>query len=198
MDIALLSLYLKNLPDSLPVSTPDSNINQLLHFSLDEEWVEEIGEEHTVNRSLEVALKNFGPRNDEGVFRITERGPGLEALPGVLQHWLGKYPNALLLQRWLQDSIASAKACFILHGKSVSSFLYTRKLCGLTAGLIIAPDTRRDRFNGQRYNAGGWSNSANRIFTQRTTIKEEDSRHSQERQIKGQAKGFGEWEETRY
>lgn len=147
MDIALLSLYLKNLPDSLPFSAPDSNVNQLLHFSLDEEWVEDIGEEHTVNRSLEVALKNFGPRNDEGVFKITERGPGLEALPGVLQRWLGKYPDALLLQRWLQDSIASAKACFILHGKSVSNFLYTGKLCGLTTELIIASNTRRGRLN---------------------------------------------------
>jgi hypothetical protein len=43
------------------VSSPLSSLNQLLHFSLDHEWVLEIGEEHAVNQSLEIALQDDLP-----------------------------------------------------------------------------------------------------------------------------------------
>ncbi|KAJ7817489.1 hypothetical protein B0H14DRAFT_2601991 [Mycena olivaceomarginata] len=40
-------------------------INRLSDFCLDADWVESIGEEMTVNREIEAAIFEFGPRNDE-------------------------------------------------------------------------------------------------------------------------------------
>ena len=104
MDIAaqakvkLLKHYLANLPHSLPPLTDHSSLNQLLFFSPDQEWVLDVGEECAVNRSLEVALQDFGPRNDSGIFKIMAQGPALIALPDVLAHWLEKYPQSFMLQ----------------------------------------------------------------------------------------------------
>jgi len=57
--IQVVKHYINALPKSLPVSNPSSSLNQLLYFSLDQEWVLEIGEEHAVNRSLEIAMQDF-------------------------------------------------------------------------------------------------------------------------------------------
>ena len=104
MDIAvtraqvhLLKHYLSSLPDSVPPLNESSSLNQLLSFSPDQEWVLDIGEECAVNRALEVALQDFGPRNDKGVFKITGQGAALTALPDVLAHWLEKYPQSFFL-----------------------------------------------------------------------------------------------------
>ena len=37
--------YLSSLPDKLPALEPESSANALLSFSLDPEWVEDVGEE---------------------------------------------------------------------------------------------------------------------------------------------------------
>ena len=44
--LQLLKHYLTALPKALPLSPPTSSLNKLLNFSLDQEWVLEIGEEH--------------------------------------------------------------------------------------------------------------------------------------------------------
>jgi hypothetical protein len=67
-DISLLRLYMENLPQELPFAELGDEINRLSDFCLDADWVESIGEEMTVNREIEAAIFEFGPRNDEGVF----------------------------------------------------------------------------------------------------------------------------------
>jgi hypothetical protein len=39
------------------VADQDAKINRLLNFSLDDEWVQDVGEEGAINRKIKVALK---------------------------------------------------------------------------------------------------------------------------------------------
>jgi hypothetical protein len=112
--------YLSCLPDTLPTAGPESSVNSLLTFSLSPEWVEDIGEEGAVNQALEAALFNFLPRNEAGIFKITTRGPAIIALPDVLETWITKYPKSVILQKWLQNTLDSAKACFAQNNVPVS------------------------------------------------------------------------------
>ena len=105
-------LYLSSLPDTLPATGPESSANALFSFSLNPEWVEDVGEEGAVNQALEAALFNFLPRNDAGIFKITARGSAITALADVLETWIQKYPTSVILQKWLQNTLDSAKACF--------------------------------------------------------------------------------------
>ena len=62
-----LKLYLQALPLALPlVDAADQNakINQFLTFSVDEE--------SAINWEIKVALQQFLPRNDSGIFYITQ------------------------------------------------------------------------------------------------------------------------------
>ena len=120
--IERLAFYLESIPNKLPLAPPESKLNALLNFSLDPEWIEEIGEEACVNREIEAALFEFGPRNDQGIFQIKERGPALEAFPAVLRTWLDKYPKSFFLLKWLQNAIDSAVECFTHLGVAVSPF----------------------------------------------------------------------------
>jgi hypothetical protein len=56
------------------VDAADQNakINQFLAFSVDKEWVQDVGEEGAINREIEVTLQQFLPRNDSGIFYITQ------------------------------------------------------------------------------------------------------------------------------
>jgi hypothetical protein len=45
--------YLSSLPDTLPATGPEFSANALLSFSLNPEWVEDVGEEGAVNQALE-------------------------------------------------------------------------------------------------------------------------------------------------
>jgi hypothetical protein len=125
-----LKTYLKALPETLPLSGPTSKLNRLLEFTVDEKWVSDVGVEGAVNREIEVALGNFLPRNNDGIFYIKERGPAIEALAEVLELYHG--PGCLLsgspiLKLWLDDAIASAKKCILTHGGKVSSINSHRK-----------------------------------------------------------------------
>ena len=118
-----LKLYLQALPLALPlVDAADENakINRFLAFSVDEEWVQDVGEEGAVNREIEVALQQFLPRNDSGIFYITQRGQGIEALANVLEYWVMKLPDSSMLHSWLKSSIDSAEKCILKYGGEVS------------------------------------------------------------------------------
>ncbi|KAI9511692.1 hypothetical protein F5148DRAFT_974765, partial [Russula earlei] len=118
-----LKLYLKALPEALPlvdITNQDAKINRLLMFSIDEEWVQDVGEEGTVNREIEVALQQFLPRNDAGIFYITQQGKGIEELATVLEYWVTKLPGSTILQSWLKSSINSAEKCILKYGGKVS------------------------------------------------------------------------------
>ncbi|KAJ7919973.1 hypothetical protein B0H13DRAFT_2319895 [Mycena leptocephala] len=116
--IRLLKLYTMALPDALPMEQPDDKINKLLGFELDAEWVASIGELAAVNRELENAIWGYGgPRSDDGIFKITTRGPAIQNLADILEYWLAKYPDAFQLQKWLQDATASASAIILAHKK---------------------------------------------------------------------------------
>lgn len=114
-----LKACLQALPDGLALADENSPVSQLLNFSLDADWVEDIGEEMAVNRQLEAALNEYMPRNDAGIFFITHRGPALVALADVLEFWLGKYPGSVLLQLWLKNATDSGHKCIIQRGGQV-------------------------------------------------------------------------------
>ena len=124
--------YLGSLPNTLPITGRESSINALLSFSLNPEWVEDVGEEGAVNQALEAALFQFLPRNDAGIFKITTRGPAISALANVLETWIKKYPASMILQKWLQNALDSAKACFaecnVPVGKPFTPYQYFHRL----------------------------------------------------------------------
>ena len=59
-------IYLKALPETLPISGPLSKLNKLQNFVLDDDWVKE-ETEGAVNRKIEAALGGFLPRNNDGI-----------------------------------------------------------------------------------------------------------------------------------
>ncbi|KAG6874765.1 hypothetical protein C0992_006641, partial [Termitomyces sp. T32_za158] len=137
--IRQLKSYLRALPPDLELVNPkdtEAKVNRLLDFGLDEEWIQDVGEEGAVNREIEVALQKFLPRNDSGIFFITQRGKGVEALADVLEYWVDKLPDSIVLQSWLQSSIDSARKCIQSHGQEVCSSLYSiRRLQNLDGQL---------------------------------------------------------------
>lgn len=117
--ISKLRFLLKNLPDSLPLkSAEDASIN-FLGFEPDPEWIDRIGTvEGAVNREIEVRV---GPRNNaEGTFKLTERGPGIEALADVLEKYTTEFPDDVILNKWVADSSRAAENAFRDAEKSVS------------------------------------------------------------------------------
>jgi len=75
-------------------------------FSLDSDWVEAIGSvQGAVNRELEVRL---GTRAN-GPIEFVERGPQVEALVGVLDHYSTQFPDNILLATWIDDVLATSR-----------------------------------------------------------------------------------------
>ena len=60
-------IYLKGLPETLPISSPLSKLNKLQNFVLNDDWVKDVGIEGAVNlnREIEAALGGFLPRNND-------------------------------------------------------------------------------------------------------------------------------------
>ena len=142
-----LKIYLKALPETLPISTPFSKLIRLQNFVLDDDWVKDIGIEGAVNREIEAALGDFLPRNNDGIFYIKERGPAIEALADVLEHYHG--PGCMLsgspiLKLWLDNAIASAKKCILTHGGKVSSIYSHRINCGRLTVSVKLPTLTTD------------------------------------------------------
>jgi hypothetical protein len=106
--VQTLRLYLTSLPQSLPLSSKATPKNDFRNFSPDADWIEDIGEEGAVNRELEIRLgsRSMGP------VTLSEHGPGLTALADVLEKYLVKYPESVILEKWLVDMIRSAELAF--------------------------------------------------------------------------------------
>jgi hypothetical protein len=99
-----LDLYLRGLPSSLAISESFSRYN-FAQFSLDPDWVDAIGSvQGAVNRELEVRL---GTRAN-GPIEFVERGPQVEALVGVLDHYSTQFPDDILLATWIDDVLEGA------------------------------------------------------------------------------------------
>ena len=99
-----LSVYLRDLPASLPTADTSSRYN-FINFSPDPGWIEDIGTvEGAINRELEVRL---GTRAN-GPFEFLERGPAVQELVSVLGHYTQQYPDDTLLSKWLDDALAGA------------------------------------------------------------------------------------------
>ena len=99
-----LDLYLRGLPSSLAISESFSHYN-FAQFSLDPDWVDAIGSvQGAVNRKLEVRLGTCS----NGPIEFVERGPQVEALVGVLDHYSTQFPDDILLTTWIDDVLAGA------------------------------------------------------------------------------------------
>ncbi|KAJ6563471.1 hypothetical protein B0H10DRAFT_1966110 [Mycena sp. CBHHK59/15] len=111
---------------------------ELLH-EIDSDWAADIGEEMVINRRIEVAMYGFGPRNDEGIFKIPTRGPGIEAFADVLNVWLLKYRTAEHLIRWLNNAAAEPA----LWGKHTTPRITGASMRGPSANLYDAAAARK-------------------------------------------------------
>lgn len=69
-----------------------------------------------MNRELEVRL---GTRAN-GPIEFVERGPQVEALVGVLDHYSRPFPNDTLLATWIDDALAGAIHTFLKANMPVS------------------------------------------------------------------------------
>ena len=143
-----LKIYLKALPETLPVSGPTSKLSRLLDFAPDEDWVNDVGLEGAVNREIEAALGDFLPRNNDGIFYIKERGPAIEALADVLEHYHGSgctLSKSHILGLWLDNAIASAGKCILTHGKKVSTINPHKINCGQLTVSAKLPNLTADK-----------------------------------------------------
>ncbi|KAI0054381.1 hypothetical protein BV25DRAFT_1806052 [Artomyces pyxidatus] len=103
-----LRIYLTNLPDTLLLPPIPSNYN-FGAFAVRPEDVNDMGLEGAVNRQLEV---KFGTRSN-GLITFTERGPDLVAVVDVLEKYLVECPEPIILEKWLEDLMAAAKATYL-------------------------------------------------------------------------------------
>jgi hypothetical protein len=133
-----LALYLRGLPPSLPILESFSHYN-FWDFSPDVDWIERTGTvEGAVNRELEVRL---GTRA-HGPIEFVERGPAVEALVDVLDHYTKEFPNDGLLAKWIDDALAGAIHTYSRANMPVSKLViyYLFKIIniGTTSGAALA------------------------------------------------------------
>ncbi|KAG2036018.1 hypothetical protein BDR03DRAFT_961079, partial [Suillus americanus] len=81
----LLALYLKNLPDHIPLVPASATANGFDFYVADDEDVSDMGEIGALNREFEIRL---GQRNN-GPIIFKERGAGLEGVVDVFTNgWM--------------------------------------------------------------------------------------------------------------
>ncbi|KAG1897103.1 uncharacterized protein F5891DRAFT_896508, partial [Suillus fuscotomentosus] len=117
-----LSLYLQNLPETIPYADPSIPQYGFDFFTLDDEKIQDYGPIGAVNHELEVRM---GQRN-KGPISFKERGPSLNAVTNVLGGYLDQYhesPETVLLVKWVDDLTIAAAAAFKSASIPVSSFL---------------------------------------------------------------------------
>ncbi|KAG2029559.1 hypothetical protein BDR03DRAFT_1096255 [Suillus americanus] len=116
----LLALYLKNLPDHIPLVPASATAYGFDFYVADDEDVSEMGEIGALNREFEIRL---GQRNN-GPIIFKERGAGLEGVVDVLNSYLEKHKHSnevVLLHKWLDDPITAAEHAYMSAKVSVLS-----------------------------------------------------------------------------
>lgn len=110
-----LRLYLRHLPSSLPYQSAGGSARlDFTRFVIDEEddFAKEEGIDAAVNRQLE---RTLGPRTGTaGTFTLHERGPGIEALADVLEHFCRRFPSDVRLQKWVEDATRAAENAYTI------------------------------------------------------------------------------------
>ena len=100
-----LDLYLRGLPSSVATGTESFSRYNFAQFSVDPDWVEAIGSvPGAVNRELEVRLGTHA----NGPIEFVERGPQVEGLVEILDHYSKQFPDDILLATWIDDALAGA------------------------------------------------------------------------------------------
>ncbi|KAG1752554.1 uncharacterized protein EDB91DRAFT_1293232 [Suillus paluster] len=106
--LQLLSLYLQNLPETIPYADPSS---PQYSFDFNDEKINDYGPIGALNRELEVRM---GQRN-KGPISFKECGPSLNVVTNVLGDYLDQYhesPETVLLIKWVDDLTIAAVAAF--------------------------------------------------------------------------------------
>ncbi|KAG1832896.1 hypothetical protein DFJ58DRAFT_847921 [Suillus subalutaceus] len=108
----ILSLYLRNLPETIPYADPSITQYSFNFFALDDEKIEDHGPIGALNRKLEVHMG----QHDKGPISFKECGPSLNfSVTNVLGGYLDQYhksPETVLLVKWVDNlTIAAAAAC---------------------------------------------------------------------------------------
>ena len=108
--LAYLELLLNGLPDTLPFRSEDDSTYKFHRFWLDDDDVKDLEIPGAANRQLECRLGPRTARND--TYILKERGPGLTPLVRVLKQYTGKFPDNILLQKWVADSCRAAENAY--------------------------------------------------------------------------------------
>ena len=119
-ELTELQVSLKELPMDIPI--PKQSKYNFSNFSLDPDWITDVGEVGAVNRELEVRL---GSRVNG--LKIIERGPDTEAIVDVLQIWIEKYSGNIILEKWVHDILQAAQGLILVSGKAVSTIYFILK-----------------------------------------------------------------------
>jgi hypothetical protein len=120
-----LKLLLDNLPQQLPIRTPnESAFSLFLFYTIDKELLEKTGCEVSV---LSDQLKNiFGWKartTGDGVVVIDERGEAICAMHAVLADFWKHYPQNNVLRKWIFDILKGVERAYQLHNVSVCGIL---------------------------------------------------------------------------
>ncbi|KAF9000851.1 hypothetical protein BDQ17DRAFT_1327507 [Cyathus striatus] len=162
-DISTLKAYINALPASMPLPEDGASVLWFLYFSLDDEWIEDAGEEAAINCALEVAFKDYLPQNDKGIFYITHCGPALSAFAEKLEQFISRFPDNLTLKKWLVDGVNSVAACLKANSvpakPAASAVPATKKpnskllQSETDKNYIDTPEPVDNRKGGQRWNS---------------------------------------------
>ena len=97
-------LLLQQLLESLPPSLPEPSVSSY-SFHLNAKDVEDLGYEGALNWMLEntLGLRVHG-------LKLRERGSGIVGVVQVLEEGILKCPKSAILEKWLDDLIASVQA----------------------------------------------------------------------------------------
>ncbi|KAI8990589.1 ribonuclease H-like domain-containing protein [Trametes punicea] len=108
--ISYLRVLLAGLPSTLPYKSGAESTYKFQDFGISDEEIEDLGLAGALNHELEVRLGDRTKRGD--TFEIKERGPGIEALAEVLQHYQEMLPEDVLLSKWISDACRAAELLY--------------------------------------------------------------------------------------
>jgi hypothetical protein len=117
----LLALYLKNLPDDIPLVHSSATAYGFDYYVANDEDILDMGEIGALNRQFKIQL---GQRNN-GPIIFKERGAGLEGVVDVLKSYLEEHKHSnevVLLEKWLDDLITAAEHAYMSAKVSVSDY----------------------------------------------------------------------------